>query len=105
MRRRRNVTAVEAFAVSAGNDRSAWQLGLFTVTDQRDNVESIARLFEAYHEPNSRLSLSRAETAPGAKDSERPLSARRRERGLNRGDVEGYMDGYDQFAENEVRWR
>jgi ketosteroid isomerase-like protein len=80
------------------------QLGLFIVTDQRENVESIAQLFEAYHEPNSSPSISRTETALGAKDSEATAI-----RGVldaqaaawNRGDVEGYMDGYDRSPKTE----
>jgi ketosteroid isomerase-like protein len=80
------------------------QLGLYIVTDELDNVESITRLFEAYHEPNSSPSLSRTETALGAKDSEATairavLDAQAA--AWNRGDVEGYMDGYDRSPKTE----
>jgi ketosteroid isomerase-like protein len=80
------------------------QLGLFTVTDERENVESIARLFETYHEPN--LSDSRPRTASnrGSDDSETAairavLDAQAA--AWNRGDVEAYMDGYDRSPKTE----
>jgi ketosteroid isomerase-like protein len=80
------------------------QLGLFIVTDERDNVESIARLFEAYHEPNSLVSQSRNASNAGSNDSEAAairavLDAQAA--AWNRGDVEAYMDGYDRSPKTE----
>jgi len=78
------------------------QMGLFIVTDERDNVESISRLAEAYHE--STVSQSRTASKTSANEGEAAairavLDAQAA--AWNRGDVEGYMDGYDRSPKTE----
>jgi ketosteroid isomerase-like protein len=76
------------------------QLGLFIVTDERENVELISRLFESYHESDSSDRDSR--TAPDDKESAAIRAVIEAQAAAwNRGDVEGYMDGYDRSPDTE----
>ena len=80
------------------------QLGLMIVTDERDNVESIARLFEAYHAPNPSESRPRTASNRGSDNSETAairavLDAQAA--AWNGGDIPGYMDGYDRSPKTE----
>jgi len=78
------------------------QPGLFIVTDERDNLESIARLFEAYHEPNSAAFPSRTASIPGSNDGAAIRAVLDAQAAAwNRGDVEAYMDGYDRSPKTE----
>jgi ketosteroid isomerase-like protein len=79
------------------------QLGLIIVTDERDNVESISRLFEAYHESTSD---SQFRTASKLESNDGEAAAIRavldaQAAAWNRGDVEAYMDGYDRSPKTE----
>ena len=80
------------------------RIDLLIVTDQRENVEAISRLVEAYHESNSSASGSRYLNDYGSDDKEAAairavLEAQAA--AWNRGDVEGYMDGYDRSPNTE----
>ena len=74
-------------------DRQGW---IFTITDVNENVESIRRLIEAYHDPESPSSTDSPERErnPDAEVAIRAVLDAQRD-AWNRGDIEGYMDGYD----------
>jgi len=79
------------------------QVGLYTVIDEPETVEAITRLFETYHEPAAAADESKMTTGQKTGDSETAIRAvlEAQAAAWNRGDVEGYMDGYDRSPKTE----
>jgi len=77
---------------------SRW--GLFTVTDRVENLEAIDKLFESYHDLDDATNESKYQ-----RSSENEAAIRAvldaQAAAWNRGDVEGYMDGYDRSPNTE----
>jgi beta-aspartyl-peptidase (threonine type) len=71
--------------------------GLFTITDHLENVEMITRLAEAHRDPGLPVAPQNASKNQKPGESERAIRAvlDAQAAAWNRGDLEGYMDGYD----------
>ena len=75
----------------------------FTITDVKENVESVRRLIEAYHDPES-LNI-RGNSLEKERNADIDAAIRAvldtQAAAWNRGDIEGYMDGYDRSPKTE----
>jgi ketosteroid isomerase-like protein len=76
----------------------------FTITDQKETVDAIRLLVRSYHEQDSFTEPTEFPT-PGSAEAETQAAIRAvidgQAAAWNRGDVEGYMDGYDRSPNTE----
>jgi ketosteroid isomerase-like protein len=71
----------------------------FTITDVKENVAAIERLCEVYHDPAEKSDLGNKGSSEDKTAIRAVLDAQAA--AWNRGDVEGYMDGYDRSTNTE----